>query len=711
MPFTILDAKTIADHQNTIAACSFLLAVSAWLAFKIMRHTTLLLQHLAAAAETVSRVGSDAGQVRVSALDGIDREMSENMTAAPFWKAFRNDMLQVQEEDKILCVRTASFNASCGAQQFFSMATRFSSYEKIPSWITAMGLIFTFLMLMHGLAALHVGDGGTIVGVPTLVNSLSTKFSSSITALGCSLLLSLYLTRREHQVEVARRKFVSSVDRLFELRSIAHLTTSGNEHLQRMADSIRHLSTDLGERLSDSMTHSLGPQFDKFSLALDRLATHQSSGINEVLKEMLDSFKSTLTQSTSGDFSKLREAISTTAQTMEYSAQQAQSAAEETRTLVDRLGEQVAQQAELARKTTQQAAESMATLSDRHRHQAKEDTAQAMQGFQALAELVRTLQADASRSQEQGVAKQAELNASMLQKIDQQIESLMQRTGDAVTSQQAAQQEALTAMVSHVGDSIAQQRSEQGAALAEMSKHLEHTTQQRAQLEQQAMASLLQSVSAQSEAMLAQLSEAARSQREQMQRVAENTISASSTTAQSTLEMARSLTAKNDQAAQALQEASSAIGKATQAYHLALQSGEQIVGKIASINLSLAESAGQAAVTSSRLTEAVSNTASQQSVLTGQQRDAQALVAQADEVFSRLQGGMGTLLADISTHLADYQRQTQAGLQQNLQRFDESLGGAVGHLKQVIDELSQELGTLEDVLQQHRSTHGKRSPT
>jgi hypothetical protein len=198
------------------------------------------------------------------------------------------------------------------------------------------------------------------------------------------------------------------------------------------------------------------------------------------------------------------------------------------------------------------------------------------------------------------------------------------------------------------------------------------------------------------------MTEAAHAQREHMQRVAESTINASITSAQSTLEMANTFTKNNYQAAHALQEAAAAIAMATQAYHLALQEGEQIVSRIAGINASLTESAAQSSVTSARLTDTVSITASQQQMLTLQQKNSQALIVQAEEVFSRLQGGMGGLLTNISTHLADYQRQTQAGLQQNLQSFDTSLGSAVGSLTSVVDALAQELSILETMLHQNR---------
>jgi hypothetical protein len=361
---------------------------SAWLAFKIVRHAAYLLRNLGAATEALARVQAGSGPMHLSSFESLNRELENNWTIAPFWRVFHDETLQVHEDDNdhaVVCLRTTSFNQVCGAPQFFSLATRFSAYEKVPSWITGIGLIFTFGMLMRGLSTLQVLDNDTRVsGIGTLINSLSAKFSSSVTAMICSLALSILITKREHEVERARAKLTSMVDSLFKLRSVAQLSSSGNEHLERMTESVRHLSTDLGDRLSNSMTQSLGPQFDRFSKAIDSLALHKNTGVDETLQKMIESFQRTLAQSTTGDFVNLRDAMSAT-------AQQARAAAEETRTLVSRLGEQVVQQAELARRTTQDAAESMSTLTKHYRSQTKEDTEHSLQTFEALGELVRSL--------------------------------------------------------------------------------------------------------------------------------------------------------------------------------------------------------------------------------------------------------------------------------------------------------------------------------
>jgi hypothetical protein len=61
----------------------------------------------------------------------------------------------------------------------------------LPGWLTAIGLMTTFLALLLGLQDVRVLSNLEVQGIGGLINGLSGKFFSSITALGCAIVVSM----------------------------------------------------------------------------------------------------------------------------------------------------------------------------------------------------------------------------------------------------------------------------------------------------------------------------------------------------------------------------------------------------------------------------------------------------------------------------------------------------------------------------------------
>lgn len=59
--------------------------------------------------------------------------------------------------------------------------------DEMPNWLTAIGLLTTFIAILLGLQHVRVLTNMDVQGISGLVNGLSGKFFSSIVALGCAL--------------------------------------------------------------------------------------------------------------------------------------------------------------------------------------------------------------------------------------------------------------------------------------------------------------------------------------------------------------------------------------------------------------------------------------------------------------------------------------------------------------------------------------------
>ncbi len=63
--------------------------------------------------------------------------------------------------------------------------------DEIPNWLTATGLLTTFIAILLGLQHVKVLTNLEVQGIGGLVNGLSGKFFSSIVALGCALIVTV----------------------------------------------------------------------------------------------------------------------------------------------------------------------------------------------------------------------------------------------------------------------------------------------------------------------------------------------------------------------------------------------------------------------------------------------------------------------------------------------------------------------------------------
>jgi hypothetical protein len=63
--------------------------------------------------------------------------------------------------------------------------------EALPGWLTAIGLLTTFIAILLGLQGVKVLSNLEVRGIGGLVNGLSGKFFSSIIALGCAITITI----------------------------------------------------------------------------------------------------------------------------------------------------------------------------------------------------------------------------------------------------------------------------------------------------------------------------------------------------------------------------------------------------------------------------------------------------------------------------------------------------------------------------------------
>jgi hypothetical protein len=149
-------------------------------------------------------------------LQELDRVMRSEWTVAGNWLSYRKTFAVEQSswfiEPTVHTERSAAeffpFEALCSTH----LNVRF--YQQLPSFMTGMGLMFTFLAILIGLSKLHA-NGSQIEGIQGLINGLAGKFVTSVVGLACANVFMLLEKSLWYRLAKHHRQFVSLLDAMF----------------------------------------------------------------------------------------------------------------------------------------------------------------------------------------------------------------------------------------------------------------------------------------------------------------------------------------------------------------------------------------------------------------------------------------------------------------------------------------------------------------
>ncbi|NGZ97004.1 MAG: hypothetical protein CV089_12955 [Nitrospira sp. WS110] len=156
-------------------------------------------------------------------LQALDRVLRAEPALAKDWCSYRKTLAVEQSawflEPSVHSQRSAtdffSFEVLCANQ--FNM--RF--YRQLPSFLTGVGLLFTFIAILIGLSKLHA-NGLHIEGIQGLINGLSGKFVTSIVGLASANAFTLLEHSVWHSLEDQHRTCLSLLDELFPQKAVEH---------------------------------------------------------------------------------------------------------------------------------------------------------------------------------------------------------------------------------------------------------------------------------------------------------------------------------------------------------------------------------------------------------------------------------------------------------------------------------------------------------
>ena len=205
--------------------------------------------------------------------------------------------------------------------------------EVIPSLLTSLGILGTFIGLMRGLGGLDVSDAAkTMESIPQMIGGMTFAFTTSIVGIACSLAFNM-LNR------MAYGSAVRAIDEFNDAFTDIVMQKPLDDSVQMICQQedrtalLRHLSSDMSARVSDGISASMEKSLAPVAQGMNRFIMGQTQAQLDGLNQIVQQFIAQMNRALGGQFAQLGQTLSTVNQAQTVS----QDALERTLTAADQI--------------------------------------------------------------------------------------------------------------------------------------------------------------------------------------------------------------------------------------------------------------------------------------------------------------------------------------------------------------------------------------
>lgn len=194
--------------------------------------------------------------------------------------------------------------------------------ELIPSLLTSLGILGTFMGLSRGLSSLNFADSAKLVeGIPVLLEGMRFAFGTSVAGISCSIVFNMLNRISQGSSYRAIDDFVTSFTQLAMSRPLDNdvqmiiLNQDRNYMLQGINDTlVDRLADNVGRSITRAMT-PVSDSMDRFIIGATR---NQIDGVNHIVARFLDE----MDRSLGNQFSAMAAAMDAVTQNQILAARQ-----------------------------------------------------------------------------------------------------------------------------------------------------------------------------------------------------------------------------------------------------------------------------------------------------------------------------------------------------------------------------------------------------
>lgn len=182
--------------------------------------------------------------------------------------------------------------------------------EVIPSLLTSLGILGTFIGLMRGLGGLDVSDAAkTMESIPQMIGGMTFAFMTSIAGISCSLLFNM-LSRMAHGS--ATRAIDDFNDAFTDL--VMQKPLEDNVQLicqqEDRAALLRRMSADMGARVSEGIVSSVEKSLTPVTQSMNSFILGQTQAQIDGVGNIANQFILQMNRALGGQFTQLGQTLS-----------------------------------------------------------------------------------------------------------------------------------------------------------------------------------------------------------------------------------------------------------------------------------------------------------------------------------------------------------------------------------------------------------------
>lgn len=332
----------------TIAIC-----LSVYAGYKTYRRTSLVRKVIK---------GKETSTVLYERADMLDRSVPIPVVH-DLWREFDETLVEVETPNGQALYNTVDSEYFFNTTTLARGATESRMAAAVPGFLTAIGVIGTFIGLQLGLGGLQLGSGASVEqlreGIGGMINGAAVAFMTSVYGVALSLVYNFVEKFLERRARTRVISIQSQLDRLFpRLSAESQLVRIAGDG-EQSKDVLLGLAEKIGDKLQEALVESsqqiqtgLEASLEKIMApAINKLVEQTSEGNQQALDGLLEKFmdgfgsqgqeQRNAMDSASG---KINEAISSMSQTMQSFVTKMEHTQEQASTREKDLAEQIKNQ-------------------------------------------------------------------------------------------------------------------------------------------------------------------------------------------------------------------------------------------------------------------------------------------------------------------------------------------------------------------------------
>ena len=206
--------------------------------------------------------------------------------------------------------------------------TRF--FQSVPSQLTALGILGTFVGLAAGIALASGGltskDADEVTAaLQRLLGGASLAFITSIFGIFWSLVFLMYERAQVSGLDRERQAWVTGLERRLRLVTLEELGLEQLREAKEQSAQLKKFNTDLvfalESALEEKVAGKLAPILERPIKSVEELRQDRSTDSTKVIENMLGKFVGALQERTDTEFDNLKSTLKDLSQTLQKSSQ------------------------------------------------------------------------------------------------------------------------------------------------------------------------------------------------------------------------------------------------------------------------------------------------------------------------------------------------------------------------------------------------------